>query len=362
MAASWDVFGTVYVGFSGNSYYYVQFNANDPQASVPTFTPAAGTYTSAQEVTIGDSTPNAAIYYTTDGSAPTTNSNLYGGAIAVLSGSETINAMVVASGYAPSSIGSATYSINATQPKAATPTFSPSGGTYTSVQSVTIGDSTPNAAIYYTTDGSTPTTNSNLYGGAIAVSSGSETINAIAAASGYSNSSVGSASYTINLPAPSFTISIAPASLSIQSGGQGSVTVTVTPANGFNTAVTFACSGLPSGVTCSFNPPSFTPPSVNSTQLTVAASSTVGAIERRYVPYMPETALAATIFLLGRKRRSLVRVLLIVLLTVAGFAPASGCGGGSSSSRPPPPVQAAVTVTATSGSLSQTGTFTLTVN
>jgi len=361
MAASWDVFGTVYVGFSGNSYYYVQYNANDTQASAPTFSPAAGTYTSAQEVTIGDSTPNAAIYYTTDGSAPTTNSNLYGGAIAVLSGSETINAMVVASGYAPSGVNSATYTINVTQPQAATPTFSPSGGTYTSVQTVTISDTTPNPVIYYTTDGSTPTTGSTQYTNPISVST-TETIQAIATASGYTNSSVGSASYTINLPAPSFTISLAPASLSIQSGGQGSVTVTVNPANSFSSAVSFACSGLPSGVTCSFSPSSVTPPGVTSTQLTVAASSTVGAIERRYVPYMPETALAATIFLLGWKRRSLVRFLLIGLLTVAVFAPASGCGGGSSSTQPPPPVQATVTVTATSGSLSQTGTFTLTVN
>jgi hypothetical protein len=363
MAASWDVFGTVYVGFSGNSYYYVQLNANDPQASAPTFTPAAGTYTSAQEVTIGDSTPNAIIYYTIDGSTPTTNSNLYGGAIAVSSGSETINALVVASGYAPSSVASAAYTVNLTEPQAATPTFNPPSGTYTSVQTVTISDTTPNALIYYTTDGSTPTTGSTQYANPISVST-TETIQAIATASGYSNSSVGSASFTINLPAPSFSMSISPASLTIQSGGQGSVTVTVTPANGFNSAVSFACSGLPSGATCSFNPQQVTPSgSAASTQLTVTASSTVGAIERRSVPYMPETALAATIFLLGWKRRSIIRVALFVLLAVAGFAPVSGCGsGGSSQSQPPPPVQATVTVTATSGSLNQTGTFTLTVN
>ncbi len=132
MAASWDVFGTVYVGFSGNSYYYVQYNANDPQASAPTFTPAGGTYSSAQEVTLSSTTPNAAIYYTIDGSAPTTNSNLYGGAIAVPAGSETINAFVVASGYSPGNVTPATYTITATRPQGATPTFSPTGGTFTS--------------------------------------------------------------------------------------------------------------------------------------------------------------------------------------------------------------------------------------
>jgi len=52
---------------------------------------------------------------------------------------------------------------------------------------------------------------------------------------------------------------------------------------------------------------------------------------------------------------------LFVVLTFAGFAPASGCGGGSSST-PPPPVQATITVSATSGTLQQTGTIALTVN
>ena len=361
MAASWDVFGTVYVGFSGNSYYYVQYNANDPLASAPTFSPAAGTYTSPQEVTISDSTPNATIYYTIDGSAPTTNSNLYGGAIAIPSGTETINALVVASGYAPSSVASAAYTINVTEPQAATPTFNPNGGTFTSAQSVTISDTTPNALIYYTTDGSTPTTSSTQYSNPISVPT-TETIQAVAAASGYTNSSIGSAAFTVNLPPPSFTMGISPASLTIQSGGQGSVTVTVTPSNGFNSAVSFACSGLPSGVTCSFNPQQVTPSgSAITTQLTLAASTTVGALHRRSAPFLPETALAATIFLLGWKRRSLIWAVLFVVLTFAGFAPASGCGGGSSST-PPPPVQATITVSATSGTLQQTDTVALTVN
>ncbi len=61
----------------------------------------------------------------------------------------------------------------------ATPTFSPVAGTYTLAQSVTITDSTTGAAIYYTTNGTTPTTSSTKYTGAIAVSS-SESIQAIA--------------------------------------------------------------------------------------------------------------------------------------------------------------------------------------
>ena len=59
-----------------------------------------------------------------------------------------------------------------------------------------LSDSTPGATLYYTTDGSTPTTSSSVYAGPIAVTS-SATINAIGAASGYLNSSVGTATYVI---------------------------------------------------------------------------------------------------------------------------------------------------------------------
>ena len=82
-------------------------------------------------------------------------------------------------------------------PTLPTPTFSPVAGSYSSIQSVTI-TSANSTAIYYTTDGSTPTTGSTLYTGAISVST-SETIKAIGVATGYSNSAVGSAAYTISL-------------------------------------------------------------------------------------------------------------------------------------------------------------------
>lgn len=47
-------------------------------------------------------------------------------------------------------------------PTASTPTFSPGSGTYISVQTVTISDWTNGASIYYTTDGSTPSTSSTM--------------------------------------------------------------------------------------------------------------------------------------------------------------------------------------------------------
>ena len=86
----------------------------------------------------------------------------------------------------------------------ATPTFSPAAGTYASAQSVTISDSTPSATIYYTTNGTVPTTSSTVYSGPITVSS-SETIEAIATATGYSQSAVASAAYTITPGGPQNT-------------------------------------------------------------------------------------------------------------------------------------------------------------
>ncbi len=87
------------------------------------------------------------------------------------------------------------------QAAAATPTLSPGGGTYTSAQSVAISDTTSGATIYYTTDGSTPTTSSNVYNTLITVSS-SETIKAIAIAPGYTNSTVATGAYTISTSSP----------------------------------------------------------------------------------------------------------------------------------------------------------------
>lgn len=76
-----------------------------------------------------------------------------------------------------------------------TPTFSPDGGTYTSAQSVTISCATAGAAIYYTTDGSTPTASSTKYTAPVTVSE-SLTLKAIAIKDD-DKSNVATASYTI---------------------------------------------------------------------------------------------------------------------------------------------------------------------
>jgi N-acetylneuraminic acid mutarotase len=166
-----------------------------PQAAKPAFSPEAGTYAVAQTVTIKDATYGATIYYTTDGkTTPTTSSKKYAGPIDVNS-SQTLKAIAVASGYANSAVATAAYTI--LHQSANAPAFLPAPGNYYAPQRVTLADSTPNAIIYYTTDGRTvPTSSSIKYTHPIAVSS-SETILAVAVAPGYANSAVVSGAYTI---------------------------------------------------------------------------------------------------------------------------------------------------------------------
>ena len=179
----------------GSAAYVI--NTPLPVAATPTFSPAAGTFTSAQSVAISTTTSGAAIHYTTDNSTPTASSPTYAGAILV-GASMTVKAIATATGYTDSAIGSAAYVITIPLPVAATPTFSPAGGTYTSTQSVTLATTTSGAAIHYTTDGSTPTASSTTYTSAISVSA-TTTVKAIATATGYTSSAVGSALYTINV-------------------------------------------------------------------------------------------------------------------------------------------------------------------
>jgi hypothetical protein len=79
----------------------------------------------------------------------------------------------------------------------ATPTFSPPAGKYTTPQTVTINDALAGATVYYTTDGTTPTTSSSVYSEPISISA-TETLKADATSAGYVRSDVESGKYTIS--------------------------------------------------------------------------------------------------------------------------------------------------------------------
>ncbi|HEX2927112.1 MAG TPA: family 16 glycoside hydrolase, partial [Ruminiclostridium sp.] len=78
------------------------------QAATPVISPAAGVFRNSQEITISCDTPDAKIYYTTDGSKPTTGSQLYNGAF-TLSQSATIKAIAVKDGMTDSEVQSSVY-------------------------------------------------------------------------------------------------------------------------------------------------------------------------------------------------------------------------------------------------------------
>jgi hypothetical protein len=178
--------------------------AESPSAATPSFSLRPGAYTTSQTVTISPSTSGVTIYYTTNGTTPTTSSTKYTGPITV-SATETIDAIAVSTGYTNSAVATAAYTINTAT--TATPTFSPAGGTYTTSQTVTISDATPGATIYYTTNGSTPTTSSTKYTGPIMVSQ-TETILAMADPPAHADSAIAKAAYTIAsvLPTPTFSV------------------------------------------------------------------------------------------------------------------------------------------------------------
>lgn len=171
--------------------------AGNPPAAVPTFSPIPPVNTGTA-VTISTTTAGCGPYikYTTDGSTPSVGNGTVGTSVTI-NGPVTVNAKVIGCpSYTDSAQGSATYNF------AATPTISPAAGLYFVQQSITLACSTGSPSIYYTTDGSTPTTGSTLYSGAFnSASSGSQTIKALCTATGYGNSTAASSTYSIN-PTP----------------------------------------------------------------------------------------------------------------------------------------------------------------
>ena len=213
------ILGFAIAGCSGNS------SVAGNQTAAPGFSPGGGTYTSAQTVKISDPTSGAVLYCTTDGTTPTTSSPQCAQPTTI-SKTEFLQAIAVAPGMASSAVMSAGYTINLNA--VATPVFSPSGGNYTSAQSVTITDSVSGANIFYTIDGTAPTTASKAYTGPITVSANT-TINAIATTSGYANSAVATASYTIAplLAPPTFSpaseVLVSPTSITISAAAGATI-------------------------------------------------------------------------------------------------------------------------------------------
>ena len=177
-----------------------EFNSGNYLISIiqkPTFSPIAGAVAAGTKVTISSTLDGATIHYTIDGSIPTTSSSVYSAPITV-NDAMTIKAIAIKDGYPESSVAEATYTI--AEP-CATPTFSVLAGAYSTAQSVTISSITDGATIYYTTNGTEPTTSSTVYSSAISITE-NMTLKAIAVKAGCANSDVAEVTYTFYAALP----------------------------------------------------------------------------------------------------------------------------------------------------------------
>lgn len=157
--------GRVYVGGRNAVTVYGLLSTHAPLTAAPTFSPGGGTYATAQTVTLSDSTPNASIYYTTNGTPASTGSALYTGPIQVTT-SETIEAVALAPNFSQSTNTIASYTIGAGQTKVSLASAANTFGIYTDGTAFTTGGIDGTGAAY----------SGNLLGASLAFSGTSYTI------------------------------------------------------------------------------------------------------------------------------------------------------------------------------------------
>jgi 3D (Asp-Asp-Asp) domain-containing protein len=133
---------------------------------ITTANPTGGVYGTTQSIALTCTDPQgpgcANINYTTDGSTPTTSSPVYSSSIPI-SATTTLKYFARDTSGVNETVKAQVYTIDTIPPTTAA---SPAGGSYSSSRSVTLTctDAGPGCdKIYYTTDGSTPTTSSPIY-------------------------------------------------------------------------------------------------------------------------------------------------------------------------------------------------------
>lgn len=384
-----------------NRYVVVLAATLTEQTETPTFSPPGGTYSSAQNVTISDATPGASIYYTTDGSTPTTASTSYSGAISVYA-TATIQAIAVASGFTPSTVATATYTIVLLPIAGISPASLNFAATMvnssTSSQAVTLSNTGTAALSVAGIAASASFAQANNCGSSVAAG-GSCTINVTFSPTkggsltgtltitDNSNNTTGSTqTVALSGTGQDFTVSAASGSstsATVTPGSSATYSMSVAAEGGMSGAVSFSCTGAPSESTCPVSPSSATPG--NNVTVTVSTTAPSANMPRSLrPPHLPGPLAVLALALLlaslawavragggvepSRGRRVFLPLAagLLFALTLAG------CGGGGSSSSGPPPNQGTpagtynLTVTGAVGSgstaVSHSMTLTLTVS
>ena len=169
---------------------------------------------------------------------------------------------------------------------------------------------------------------------------------------------------------PDFTVSLSPTSGVVTAGGSAAFTATVTSQSGFASTVSLTCSGAPVASTCLLSPASVTP----AANATVTSSGTITTTRRGvappfapFQPYSPlwiwsllSLALAFSAAFIMARRTAKKLAWGFALITILVLAGCSGPPNRGSTGTPAGP--ATITVKGTSGTLSHSATFSLTVN
>ena len=162
--------------------------------------------------------------------------------------------------------------------------------------------------------------------------------------------------------AEDFALAASPTSGTVNAGGSMDFTLTVTPANGFSSLVTFSCVA-PSGITCTFSPSSVTPAgAAASTTMTASAATGTHGYGALKLMGMAFTGLGLFGCFLGNARRRSLSMLLggvAALLITGTLLATTGCG--SSNNGQMNQGTASIVVTAQSGALTHMTTINLTV-
>ncbi|MFW5960048.1 MAG: chitobiase/beta-hexosaminidase C-terminal domain-containing protein, partial [Chitinivibrionales bacterium] len=189
-------------------YGSIVFTVTSELTDMPSPDPVPGEYSSEVSVDYTCATPEARIYYTFDAmedfphdeEVSSTSWSLLSEPI-TLTSSDTIYAVAIADGKAPSYKAMSPYTIII--PQAATPVSDPPSGVYTEFPEVSLTTETPEADIYYTLENGVPFSVDDweVYSSVQPVYiSNSDTLRAVAVAEGYTNSDIMTAIYTIELP------------------------------------------------------------------------------------------------------------------------------------------------------------------
>jgi uncharacterized repeat protein (TIGR03803 family) len=167
--------------------------------------------------------------------------------------------------------------------------------------------------------------------------------------------------------AASFTVSSPTGAQTIQPGGTATYSITATAQNGtFSSPITLAATGLPTGATATFAPPSITPGSSSATSILSiqTANTTVAATGRRsgWPLALSAFSLVGLLFLPGKRRRRWITLGVLLFTSLSALTALTGCGGGFGvAGVTNTPASYTITITGTSGEVQQTTTVQLTV-